>query len=106
MVAPLTNQYKYWDVEKATKQKFVELLEAGAVGYIGRRNATKDANGKTKMVSGHAFMILDYDASTDKFLVRNPWGDPESWYIPEFWATMDEVTSETHKNWVAFRNYR
>ena len=76
------------------KQTLISGLNAGAIGWIGSWGNTTGSNGKQEFVAGHAFMLLGYNASTDKFIVRNPWGgNGTSYYNPQF-----EVSIETFWN--------
>jgi alpha-tubulin suppressor-like RCC1 family protein len=76
------------------KQTLISGLNAGAIGWIGSWGNTTGSNGKQEFVAGHAFMLLGYNASTDKFVVRNPWGgNGTSYYNPQF-----EVSIETFWN--------
>jgi hypothetical protein len=76
------------------KQTLISGLNAGAIGWIGSWGNTTGSNGKQEFVAGHAFMLLAYNASTDKFVVRNPWGGSgTSYYNIQF-----EVSIETFWN--------
>jgi alpha-tubulin suppressor-like RCC1 family protein len=76
------------------KQALISGLNAGAIGWIGSWGNTTGSNGKQEFVAGHAFMLLAYNASTDKFVVRNPWGGSgTSYYNIQF-----EVSIETFWN--------
>ncbi len=76
------------------KQTLISGLNAGAIGWIGSWGNTTGSNGKQEFVAGHAFMLLGYNASTDKFIVRNPWGgNGTSYYNIQF-----EVSIETFWN--------
>ena len=82
---------EFYSSDPATyKQTLITGLNAGAIGWIGSWGATKGSNGKHEFVSGHAYMLLGYNAVTDKFIVRNPWGGDEtnSWN-PQFEASIE-----------------
>ncbi|PQM55454.1 MAG: hypothetical protein CML39_08070, partial [Rhodobacteraceae bacterium] len=98
------SQYQYSNVKQATVQEFADLLAAGAVGYVGGSKSSVDpVTGAKQMVAGHAHMILDYNSTTNEFLIRNPWGGQNSSSRDmEWWASLTELTSESNKNWVAF----
>ncbi|MDD5228649.1 MAG: Calx-beta domain-containing protein, partial [Methylococcales bacterium] len=69
----------------AYKETIINLLKNGSIGWLGSDIDSTGANGKTELVSGHAFMLMGYDAVTDTFKIRNPWGgDGSSDYNPEF----------------------
>ena len=66
---------EFFSTSAATyKQTLISGLTAGGIGWIGSWGNTTGSNGKREFVAGHAFMLLGYNASTDKFIVRNPWG--------------------------------
>ncbi|MBA5638400.1 DUF4214 domain-containing protein [Duganella sp. LX20W] len=57
---------------------------------------TYDSDGMIELVGWHAFAVLGYDAGTDKFIVRNPWGDnyaSQNW-TAQFEVSMDEMQAE------------
>ncbi len=84
------------------KQTIVDALNQGAVGWLASFGATYDpGNGKQNLVAGHAFMILGYDAATDKFTIRNPWGGAGSSYNVEFKASLGDFWNSTVKGVVA-----
>ena len=97
--------YKYYDTEKltndqASKDKLINGLNNDGIGWIASWTPTYTdssgnyslSGGKKNLVAQHAHMVLEYDASTQKFLVRNPWGgDDSSGYQAEWWMTYDEM---------------
>ena len=90
-----TNPFTY-------KQTIIDALNQGAVGWLGSfGNTTDPGNGKRNLVAGHAFMILDYDAATDQFTIRNPWGGSGSTYNIEFKASLGDFWNSTVKGIVA-----
>ena len=83
------------------KQTIINGLNAGAIGWLGSWGNTVGANGKTNLVSGHAFMLLGYNAATDKFIVRNPWGgDGSGTYNVQFEVSITEFWNSTVKGLV------
>ncbi len=84
------------------KQTIVDALNNGAIGWLGSFGQTTDAgNGQRNLVSGHAFMILGYEAATDTFVIRNPWGGAGSGYNAEFKMTIGEFWNANVKGIVA-----
>jgi hypothetical protein len=51
----------------------------------------KDSQGKTTLVSGHAFSIYGFNTATGMFQIRNPWGAQAG----QYWATTFEVSLAT-----------
>ncbi len=84
------------------KQTIVDALNSGAIGWLGSFGQTTDAgNGLRNLVSGHAFMILGYEAGTDQFVIRNPWGGAGGGYNAEFKMTIGEFWNTNVKGIVA-----
>ena len=84
------------------KQTIIDALNQGAVGWLGSFGNTYEAGtGKQNLVAGHAFMILGYDAATDKFTIRNPWGGSGGSYNVEFKASLGDFWNSTVKGVVA-----
>jgi Ca2+-binding RTX toxin-like protein len=85
------------------KQTIIDALNGGAVGWLGSWGNSFDAgNGKQNLVAGHAFMLLGYNAGTDKFIVRNPWGGTGGGsYNPQFEVSITEFWNSTVKGLVA-----
>ena len=84
------------------KQTIIDALAGGAVGWLASFGNTTDAgNGKRNLVSGHAFMLLGYDAGTDLFTVRNPWGGSGGDYNVQFTAAIGDFWNPTVKGIVA-----
>ncbi len=82
---PFSTETHYSKNPNTYKETIITLLKNGSIGWLGSDIDSKGANGKTNLVSGHAFMLLGYDASTDTFKIRNPWGgDGRDDYNPEF----------------------
>ena len=84
------------------KQTIIDGLAGGAIGWLASFGNTYDAgNSKQNLVSGHAFMLLGYDAGTDRFTVRNPWGGTGGEYNVQFTATIGDFWNATVKGIVA-----
>ena len=83
---------KYSQDPKTYKKEIISLLQNGSIGTLGVTEKMTDKNGHDQLFPGHAFMLLGYDAKTDTFKIRNPWGDngdvdgtiANSGYVPEF----------------------
>lgn len=80
-----------WDNMKNT---FISALNNHQEVWLGSYvNATQ--NNKTTFVSGHAFSIVGYNSTTDKFVVRNPWGETANQYwVTQFEANMAELYTD------------
>ena len=84
------------------KQTLINNLQAGAVGWLGTWGDTTGSNGKQNFVAGHAFMLLGYNSTTDKFIIRNPWGgDGTGNYNPQFEASIETFWNSNVKGLVA-----
>lgn len=84
------------------KQTIINALNSGEAGWIGSFGATTGSNGKREFVSGHAYMLLGYNAATGKFIIRNPWGgDGTGDYNPQFEAAIETFWNPTVKALVA-----
>ncbi len=87
------------------KQTLISGLNAGAIGWIGSWGNTTGSNGKQEFVEGHAFMLLAYNATTDKFVVRNPWGGKGTGdYNPQFEVSIETFWNSNVKALVALSN--
>ncbi|GDX84720.1 hypothetical protein LBMAG43_07620 [Methylococcaceae bacterium] len=83
---------KYSQDPKTYKNEIISLLQNGSIGTLGVTEKITDKNGNYELFPGHAFMLLGYDAKTDTFKIRNPWGDrgdvngtiADYGYVPEF----------------------
>lgn len=66
---------------------------AGEPTDIGSFQPTKDAvNGKDDFINAHEMAIIDFDATTNNFVVANPWGVAGgSTYNGTFEASMDQL---------------
>ncbi|OWQ49111.1 hypothetical protein CDL60_04400, partial [Roseateles noduli] len=58
-----------WDAVKAALED-----GSGIVTYASYGKSSKDSQGNTQMVSGHAFAITGIDEANHKYIFRNPWG--------------------------------
>ena len=56
----------------------IDAINSGKALWLGSFGSTNGSNGKLNFVSGHAFAITDYDASSNNYTVVNPWGS-NSW---------------------------
>jgi predicted RNA-binding protein with TRAM domain len=84
------------------KQTIISALNSGSIGWIGTWGKTTGSNGKSNFIAGHAFMLLGYNPSTDKFIIRNPWGgSTNSSYNVEFEASITEFWNSSVKGVVA-----
>jgi len=95
---------EYYSASAQTyKQTIINALNSGSIGWLGSfGESTSATNGKTNFVSGHAFMLLGYNAATDKFIVRNPWGgDGTDDFNPQFEASITEFWNSSVKGIVA-----
>ena len=93
--------YPYHGPGLAYKQQMVDSLNQGSIGWLGSWGETYDSgNGKVNLVAGHAFMLLGYNADTDKFIIRNPWGPGNSWNV-QFELSFDEFWNSEVQAYVA-----
>ena len=76
------------------KQAIIEALASGAIGWLASFKTYSNDSGQKTLVASHAHMVLGYNATTDKFIIRNPWGGVSSnssrviqfeMAIEEFW---------------------
>ena len=74
------------------KQTIIEALVSGAIGFLGSGKTYYNESGQKTLIGGHAHMLLGYNATTDKFIIRNPWGgDPNnSRYAVQFEMAIEE----------------
>jgi predicted RNA-binding protein with TRAM domain len=96
----------YSDYKRSTnpdtyKQVIIDALNEGRPCYLSSQGNTFDSSGKRKLVEGHGFIILDYDSDTDKFTLRNPWGDGDYRYLGEFQVSIEEFWNSTVRGTVA-----
>jgi hypothetical protein len=78
------------------KNEIIKLLDNGSIGWLASWVETKDINNKIELVSGHAFMLTGYDAKTDTFTLRNPWGgDGSGSFNPEFNMPLEKFWNQT-----------
>jgi hypothetical protein len=62
---------KYVSTSSLTKDRLIELSNSNKLLTVGFVYGTVEADG---IVNGHAYTITSYDAATNKFFLRNPWG--------------------------------
>ena len=74
------------------KQVIIEALASGGIGWLSSRKTYYNDSGQKTLIGGHAHMVLGYNATTDKFIIRNPWGgDPSnSSYLIQFEMAIKE----------------
>ena len=93
---PFSSGTKYSKDSATYKKEIIDLLENGSIGWLGSDIDTTDARGQTELVAGHAFVMMGYDAKTDTFKIRNPWGgDGTSYYNPEFNLPIEKFWNKT-----------
>ena len=76
----------------ADKSLFISALANGSDLILGVASGAKTplgSDGKTQLVADHAFAVIGYDAATDDFIVRNPWGDS---FANQGWDSQFEVS--------------
>jgi hypothetical protein len=66
-------------------------LQAGDDLILASYTNGKDSAGKTTLVAGHAMSIYGFNATTNMFQVRNPWGTMQG----QYWDTTFEVGLST-----------
>ena len=100
---PFSAGFHYSSDYTTYKQTIINALNGGSIGYIGSYGTTYDTNDKKNFVKGHAFMLLGYNSATDKFIIRNPWGNsygaPD--WNPQFEASIEEFWNPTVQAQVA-----
>jgi Calpain family cysteine protease/Calx-beta domain len=62
---------QYKSATSTTKNQLIELSNSNQLLTVGFVYGTVEADG---LVNGHAYTITSYDAATDTFFLRNPWG--------------------------------
>ncbi|WP_395714561.1 Calx-beta domain-containing protein [Reyranella sp.] len=85
----------------AYKQTIIDALAQGEIAWLATFGTTYDTAGKKNLVAGHAFVIMGYDAATDSFLLRNPWGASNATYNVELKVSIGEFWNPTVKGVVA-----
>lgn len=81
-----SGETKYSTDPQKYKAEIISKLNNGSIGWMASWADVKDSNNKVELVSKHAFMLMGYDAKSDTFKIRNPWGDtsPDNYYVAEF----------------------
>lgn len=93
---PFSSGTKYSKDPATYKNEIIKLLDNGSIGWLASWVETKGANTKLELVSGHAFMLTGYDAKTDTFTLRNPWGgDGSGHFNPEFNLPLEKFWNQT-----------
>jgi hypothetical protein len=62
----------------------ISAVNAGRSLWLGSFGNTYDSSGKRNLVSGHAFAITGYNATTGRFIIANPWGAGSSSFAGVF----------------------
>ena len=69
---------------------------------LGSFARTYDASNRLKFAGGHAFMLLGYNASSDKFIIRNPgMGEGGFTFVGQFEASFEEFWNSNVKAQIA-----
>ena len=69
----------------------IAAVNAGRSLWLGSFGNTYDSSGKRNLVSGHAFAITGYNATTRRFIIANPWGAGSSSYAGVFEASWRDL---------------
>jgi len=69
----------------------ITAVNAGRSLMILSDGNTFDSSGKRNFVSGHAFAITGYNASTQRFTIANPWGAGNSSFAGVFESTWSDL---------------
>ena len=82
-----------WEAEKAI---VIAALDAGDDVMLNSREVTYNSAGLKLFASNHAYAVLGYDSTTDKFTVRNPWGDVvgKATYVPQFEVSWNGLAAD------------
>ncbi|MFN9659926.1 MAG: pre-peptidase C-terminal domain-containing protein [Cyanobacteriota bacterium] len=62
----------------------IAAVNAGRSLWLASFGNTFDSSDKRNLVSGHAFAITGYNASTGRFIIANPWGPGDAFYAGVF----------------------
>ena len=73
------------------KSLAISAINSGSSLWLGSFGATFDRSSKRNFVSGHAFAITGYNASTGRFIIANPWGPGSNTYAGVFEASWQEI---------------
>lgn len=63
------NATDYW-FSNTPKQTLINAVNSGQAVTLGTKNGSLGGG----LVQGHAYMVKAYDATTDRFILHNPWG--------------------------------
>ncbi|MGG6297920.1 C2 family cysteine protease, partial [Leptolyngbya sp. AN02str] len=69
----------------------IAAVNAGRSLWLGSFGDTYDSSGKRNLVSSHAFAIIGYNSSTQRFTLANPWGPGNPSYAGVFEATWGQL---------------
>ncbi|MFN7873093.1 MAG: C2 family cysteine protease, partial [Cyanobacteriota bacterium] len=69
----------------------IAAFNAGRSLWVGSFGNTTGSNGKTNLVSGHAFAVTGFNAATGNFILANPWGSSASSWNHQFEVTWQQL---------------
>ncbi len=68
-----------------------KAFNAGRSLWVGSFGNTTGSNGKTNLVSGHAFAVTGFNAATGNFILANPWGSTARSWNHQFEVTWQQL---------------
>ena len=83
-----SNSLATWNTYRNTA---IAAINAGRSLWLGSFGNTYDSSGKRNLVSGHAFAITGYNASTGRFTISNPWGAGSSTFAGVFESSWQDL---------------
>jgi uncharacterized protein YegP (UPF0339 family) len=69
----------------------IAAFNAGRSLWVGSFGNTTGSNGKTNLVSGHAFAVTGFNAATGNFILANPWGSTARSWNHQFEVTWQQL---------------
>ena len=69
----------------------IAAFNAGRSLWVGSFGNTTGSNGKTNLVSGHAFAVTGFNAATGNFILANPWGSSARSWNHQFEVTWQQL---------------